>query len=67
MREPLKDRIRLQHIIDSIDNISRYTDGKTNERRWHGCVANSSLYRSFRGRNQHDIVYQKSNRVNFKK
>ncbi len=29
MREPLKDRIRLEHIVASADNISRYTHGKT--------------------------------------
>jgi len=29
MREPLKDRIRLEHIVASADNISRYTYGKT--------------------------------------
>lgn len=29
MREPLKDRIRLEHIITSADNIVRYTAGKT--------------------------------------
>lgn len=29
MREPLKDRIRLEHIIASADNILRYTAGKT--------------------------------------
>lgn len=31
MREPLKDRIRLEHIIEAADNISRYTAGKTYE------------------------------------
>ena len=29
MREPLKDRIRLEHITEAADNISRYTSGKT--------------------------------------
>ena len=29
MREPLKDRIRLEHIVASADNIARYTAGKT--------------------------------------
>lgn len=29
MREPLKDRIRLEHIQMAIDNIFQYTDGKT--------------------------------------
>ena len=29
MREPLKDRIRLEHIVEAADNISRYTAGKT--------------------------------------
>ena len=28
MREPLKDRLRLEHIVASIDNISRFTQGK---------------------------------------
>ena len=31
MREQLKDRIRLEHIIEAADNISRYTAGKTYE------------------------------------
>lgn len=31
MREPLKDRIRLEHIVEAADNISRYTVGKTYE------------------------------------
>lgn len=29
MREPLKDRIRLEHILEAIDHIFQYTDGKT--------------------------------------
>jgi len=29
MREPLKDRERLGHILTAADNILRYTDGKT--------------------------------------
>jgi uncharacterized protein with HEPN domain len=29
MREPLKDRIRLEHIVASAENIARYTAGKT--------------------------------------
>ena len=29
MREPLKDRIRLEHMQKAIDNIFQYTDGKT--------------------------------------
>ena len=29
MREPLKDRIRLEHIQTAIDNIFQYTEGKT--------------------------------------
>ena len=29
MREPLKDRIRLEHILTAINNIFQYTDGKT--------------------------------------
>ena len=28
MREPLKDRIRLEHILTAINNIFQYTDGK---------------------------------------
>ena len=31
MREPLKDRIRLEHMAEAADNISRYTSGKTYE------------------------------------
>ena len=31
MREPLKDRIRLEHIAEAADNISRYTNGKSYE------------------------------------
>ena len=29
MREPLKDRVRLEHIADAADNIARYTAGKS--------------------------------------
>ena len=29
MREPLKDRIRLEHILTAINNVFQYTDGKT--------------------------------------
>ncbi len=29
MREPLKDRIRLEHILEAIDNVERYITGKT--------------------------------------
>lgn len=29
MREPLKDRIRLEHIQTAIDNIFKFTEGKT--------------------------------------
>ena len=29
MREPLRDRERLAHIITAADNIARYTEGKT--------------------------------------
>lgn len=28
MREPAKDRVRLQHILDSIERIKRYSGGK---------------------------------------
>lgn len=28
MREPLKDRIRLEHIAEAANNITRYTEGK---------------------------------------
>ena len=31
MREPLRDRERLQHILAAIDRVQRYTDGKTYE------------------------------------
>ena len=29
MREPLKDRVRLEHIVEAADNIARYTKDKT--------------------------------------
>ena len=29
MRGPIKDRVRLEHIVEAADNISRYTSGKT--------------------------------------
>lgn len=29
MREPLKDRVRLEHIVEAADNILRYTANKT--------------------------------------
>ena len=29
MREPLKDRIRLEHTLAAINNVFQYTDGKT--------------------------------------
>lgn len=29
MREPLKDRVRLEHIQEAIDNVFNFTDGKT--------------------------------------
>ena len=29
MREPLKDRIRLEHIVEAADNIARYAHDKT--------------------------------------
>lgn len=31
MREPLRDRERLQHMIEAIDRIMRYTDNKSYE------------------------------------
>ena len=31
MREPLKDRVRLEHIQNSIANVFQYTEGKTLE------------------------------------
>lgn len=31
MREPLKDRVRLEHIAESIDNVLSFTKGKTCE------------------------------------
>jgi uncharacterized protein with HEPN domain len=29
MREPLKDRIRLEHIVEAINKVYKYTEGKT--------------------------------------
>lgn len=29
MREPLRDRTRLEHIVASIDNVVSFTEGKT--------------------------------------
>lgn len=29
MREPLKDRVRLEHILESINNVFNFTKGKT--------------------------------------
>jgi len=29
MREPIKDRVRLEHIVEAADNISRFISGKT--------------------------------------
>ena len=29
MREPLKDRVRLEHIEEAANNIARFTAGKT--------------------------------------
>ena len=31
MREPLKDRIRLEHIVEASNNVARYMDGKSFE------------------------------------
>lgn len=31
MREPLKDRTRLDHIVEAINKVFKYTDGKTCE------------------------------------
>ena len=31
MREPLKDRVRLEHIVEASNNVARYMDGKTFE------------------------------------
>ena len=31
MREPLKDRTRLEHIVESIDNIYNFTNGKSSD------------------------------------
>jgi len=31
MREPLKDRIRLEHIQNAINNINQYIEGKTSQ------------------------------------
>jgi uncharacterized protein with HEPN domain len=40
MREPLRDRERLQHILSAIDRVQRYTDGKTHEE----LVGNDMMY-----------------------
>jgi uncharacterized protein with HEPN domain len=40
MREPLRDRERLQHILSAIDRVQRYTDGKTYEE----LVGNDMMY-----------------------
>jgi uncharacterized protein with HEPN domain len=40
MREPLRDRERLQHILAAIDRVQRYTDGKTYEE----LVGNDMMY-----------------------
>ena len=29
MREPLKDRARLEHIVDAVDKVFKFTEGKT--------------------------------------
>ena len=31
MREPLKDRVRLEHIVEASNNVARYIDGKSFE------------------------------------
>lgn len=31
MREPIRDRQRLEHMIASIDNILQFVEGKTEE------------------------------------
>jgi hypothetical protein len=40
MREPLRDRERLQHILAAIDRVQRYTNGKTYEE----LVGNDMMY-----------------------
>ena len=40
MREPLKDRERLRHIVAAIDRINRYTAGKT----YDDLVQNDMMY-----------------------
>lgn len=40
MREPLKDKERLNHIIEAIDRITRYTSGKTHS----DIVADDMMY-----------------------
>ena len=31
MRDPVRDRERLEHIVESISNVLYYADGKTEE------------------------------------
>ena len=40
MREPLRDRERLEHILAAIDRIQRYTSGKT----YDDLVADDMMY-----------------------
>lgn len=40
MREPLKDKERLNHIIEAIDRITRYTANKTHK----DLIANDMMY-----------------------
>ena len=40
MREPLKDRERLEHMLQAIDRVLRYTKGKT----FHDLVDDDMMY-----------------------
>lgn len=40
MREPLRDRERLEHILAAIDRVARYTSGKT----YDDLVADDMMY-----------------------
>ncbi len=40
MREPLRDRERLKHMLAAIDRIMRYTDGKD----YHDLVSDDMMY-----------------------
>ncbi|MBR5635118.1 MAG: DUF86 domain-containing protein, partial [Prevotella sp.] len=40
MREPIRDRERLEHILAAIDRVTRYTSGKT----YDDLVADDMMY-----------------------